>query len=506
MAFASFDNMNNALTASSGEPLPDGAASSTAPGRSPDSSSLITGQAPLGWPPAAPSGAQFSFANSAHPVATAPGGDAEWVAAGTAGPAGGAVGVGARRTGVTKFFNVLKVSASSRRSLKSSIESTFETMDDLWNESRYSGADPETGSLNFRKGFGFILDHRADELGGDEVFVHYSAIEAVQSGTGGFRSLQEGELVEYNIVRSGKGFQAQNVTGPDARDGARRQSTSGASHQSHRSMQPRGHFSRSSVHYVGPQYFLPVQDPYLVNIGGYGGPASTRPPPHGDRLVGAAGMAAPPFKVGAHSYRFVEVPRPHPSSHHQPGGPDPQMILAQTGAGHGHDYGYGPAPPFYYTSFPAQYEVSSAAPPGGAMAYYPLNAHTGGVAMPGGPTPTHVPASFGVAKTGGGGGGVGSSDEMDPPGGGGGGGGNGTAAGGSSPVVTGYIYPIGPGTAYAPSPPPSQSFQPQPISSRNGTTESLDSAPDSSAVPPPATTCDTVSKPSNEASAAAVAA
>ncbi|SGY97261.1 BQ5605_C035g11391 [Microbotryum silenes-dioicae] len=463
MAFASFDDMNNALTASSGEPLPDGAAPSTAPRHSPDSSSLTTGQAPLGWPPVAPRGAQFSFSNSAHSIAKAPGGNAEWVAAGTAGPAGGAVGVGARRTGVTKFFNVLK-------------------------------------------GFGFILDHRADELGGDEVFVHYSAIEAVQSGTGGFRSLQEGELVEYNIVCSGKGFQAQNVTGPDARDGARRQSTSGASHQSHRSMQPRGHFSRSSVQYIGPQYFLPVQDPYLVNIGGYGGPASTRPPPHGDRLVGAAGMATPPFKVGAHSYRFVEVPRPHPSSHHQPGGSDPQMILAQTGAGHGHDYGYGPAPPFYYTSFPAQYEVSSAAPPGGAMAYYPLNAHTGGGAMPGGPTPTQVPASFGVAKTGGGGGGVGSSDEMGPPGGGGGGGGNGTPAGGSSPVVTGYVYPIGPGTAYAPSPPPSQAFQQPPISSRNGTTESLDSAPDYSAIPPPATTCDTLSKLSNEASTGAVAA
>ncbi|KAK4052253.1 hypothetical protein OIO90_004475 [Microbotryomycetes sp. JL221] len=57
-------------------------------------------------------------------------------------------------------------------------------------------------------------DDRNDEIAGDEVFVHYSAINAVQSSRGGFRSLMEGEILEYNVVRGPKGWQAQNVTGP----------------------------------------------------------------------------------------------------------------------------------------------------------------------------------------------------------------------------------------------------------------------------------------------------
>ena len=52
------------------------------------------------------------------------------------------------------------------------------------------------------KGYGFI--ERPD---GDDVFVHYSAIE----GTG-FRSLTEGQEVEFDIVDGPKGKQAANVT------------------------------------------------------------------------------------------------------------------------------------------------------------------------------------------------------------------------------------------------------------------------------------------------------
>ncbi|SCV68034.1 BQ2448_155 [Microbotryum intermedium] len=478
MAFASFDDMTNALTSSS-EPLPDGAAPSTAPGLCPDPSAMIAGQSPLGWSPAASNSAQIGFANSTHPTATALSGDAEWLAAATAVPAGGAVRVGGKRTGVTKFFNVLKGPR----------------------------ADPNTRFLSFRKGFGFILDHRADELGGDEVFVHYSAIEAVQSGTGGFRSLQE---VEYNIVRSGKGFQAQNVTGPDGspcvgsppqpsaksspvRDGARRQSTSSAS-QSHRSMQQRGHFSRSSVHYVGPQFYLPVQDPYLTSIGGYGGPASTRAPPHADRLVGAAGMA-PPFQVGPYGYRFVGISPLHPPSQHQPGGSDAQMILGQSGASHGHDFGYETAQPFYYASFPAQYEASLAAP-GGGMAYYPSNSHPGGLPVAG-PVPTPGPASFGVAKRGGGGG---SSGEMGSGVGGGVSGADGLSSSAPPAVVTGYVYPIGPGTAYVPSPPPQQFQPPRPTSS--AAAEPMTPVPGSKATPPPASTLGATSELPNGTAAA----
>ncbi|KAJ1430821.1 cold-shock' DNA-binding domain-containing protein [Ochromonadaceae sp. CCMP2298] len=58
------------------------------------------------------------------------------------------------------------------------------------------------------KGFGFITP---DE-GGDDVFVHQSAILAQ-----GFRSLAEGEVVEYDISEDpnkGKKF-ASNVTGPN---------------------------------------------------------------------------------------------------------------------------------------------------------------------------------------------------------------------------------------------------------------------------------------------------
>lgn len=61
-----------------------------------------------------------------------------------------------------------------------------------------------------QKGYGFINDYRAEEIGNEEVFVHYTAITA----KAGFKSLAEGEEAEYEIVRGPKGFQAANVTGP----------------------------------------------------------------------------------------------------------------------------------------------------------------------------------------------------------------------------------------------------------------------------------------------------
>jgi len=56
--------------------------------------------------------------------------------------------------------------------------------------------------FNDAKGYGFI--ERAD---GDDVFVHYTAIE----GTG-FRSLSEGQEVEFEVVDGPNGKQAANVT------------------------------------------------------------------------------------------------------------------------------------------------------------------------------------------------------------------------------------------------------------------------------------------------------
>lgn len=65
-------------------------------------------------------------------------------------------------------------------------------------------AERETGTVkwfNATKGFGFITR----DSGGD-VFVHYSAINS-----GGYRSLEEGQRVEYNVVEGQKGLQAQSV-------------------------------------------------------------------------------------------------------------------------------------------------------------------------------------------------------------------------------------------------------------------------------------------------------
>ena len=55
--------------------------------------------------------------------------------------------------------------------------------------------------FNDNKGYGFI-----EQESGQDVFVHYSAIQAE-----GFRSLKEGESVEFELVNGPKGPQAQNV-------------------------------------------------------------------------------------------------------------------------------------------------------------------------------------------------------------------------------------------------------------------------------------------------------
>jgi len=62
----------------------------------------------------------------------------------------------------------------------------------------------ETGTVkwfNDAKGYGFI-----SRQNGEDVFVHFSAIQS-----NGFRSLQEGQQVSFDVVKGPKGFQAENV-------------------------------------------------------------------------------------------------------------------------------------------------------------------------------------------------------------------------------------------------------------------------------------------------------
>ncbi|ASZ07922.1 MULTISPECIES: cold-shock protein [Enterococcus] len=56
--------------------------------------------------------------------------------------------------------------------------------------------------FNNEKGFGFITVD-----GGDDVFVHFSAIQG-----DGFKSLEEGQEVEFTIVEGSRGPQAAEVT------------------------------------------------------------------------------------------------------------------------------------------------------------------------------------------------------------------------------------------------------------------------------------------------------
>ena len=55
--------------------------------------------------------------------------------------------------------------------------------------------------FNGAKGYGFIARE-----GGDDVFVHYSAIQGE-----GFRNLEEGQSVEFNVEQGAKGLQATDV-------------------------------------------------------------------------------------------------------------------------------------------------------------------------------------------------------------------------------------------------------------------------------------------------------
>lgn len=55
--------------------------------------------------------------------------------------------------------------------------------------------------FNDAKGYGFV-----SRTSGEDVFVHFSAIQS-----SGFKSLQEGQAVQFEVVKGPKGLQADNV-------------------------------------------------------------------------------------------------------------------------------------------------------------------------------------------------------------------------------------------------------------------------------------------------------
>jgi CspA family cold shock protein len=56
--------------------------------------------------------------------------------------------------------------------------------------------------FNDSKGFGFI----AQEAGGEDVFVHHTAIQS-----DGYRTLKEGQIVDFEVSNENKGLRAANV-------------------------------------------------------------------------------------------------------------------------------------------------------------------------------------------------------------------------------------------------------------------------------------------------------
>ena len=69
-------------------------------------------------------------------------------------------------------------------------------------EGDYTMAVGQVKWFNEAKGYGFI-----EQEDGEDVFVHFSAIEME-----GFKTLSEGQKVEFNITQGPKGPQASNVT------------------------------------------------------------------------------------------------------------------------------------------------------------------------------------------------------------------------------------------------------------------------------------------------------
>jgi len=88
--------------------------------------------------------------------------------------------------------------------LSRSLASKGKRETDVCNKGVGTVMSKETGKVkwfNNKKGFGFI-----ERASGGDVFVHYSAI-----ASDGYKTLKEGDSVEFTITEGPKGFQAENV-------------------------------------------------------------------------------------------------------------------------------------------------------------------------------------------------------------------------------------------------------------------------------------------------------
>ncbi|KAI8068317.1 cold-shock' DNA-binding domain-containing protein [Gongronella butleri] len=180
------------------------------------------------------------------------------------------------------------------------------------------------------KGYGFIIprvQYSPDRI--EEVFVHHTAIQ----NEGGFKSLYEGEEVEYDLIERPKGLQAANVTGPGGKP------VKGDPFYS-RTSQPRPKLAIPTYEQQPPLSY-PVFDgypfpapgyyPYIMTYSHMGPPSPFMSPPpafsmppasHGRPLVSPTASFPPPphgFHPGMPNHVFLSNMVPPPAAMQQNG-------------------------------------------------------------------------------------------------------------------------------------------------------------------------------------------
>ncbi|GAA5925025.1 hypothetical protein JCM3775_006345 [Rhodotorula graminis] len=195
--------------------------------------------------------------------------------------------------------------------------------------------------FNSLKGFGFVVDNDPAALGGQEVFCHFSAI----AGKAGFRSLAEGEEVEYELVQGPKGFQAANLTGPGGRTVVG---------------DPKARMQKPPAYLPLAPYALPIGAPYLADpyqaqaAGVYAGS------PYTQHVLYVPASAA--LQPSQYAYAPIPLAAPPPPGHR--GGGAPPHHQQQQGAQQGSPF---VAP--QYQSYAAPPSSLGAAPSAGSDRY-----------------------------------------------------------------------------------------------------------------------------------------